>query len=247
MTREATKPTEGIIKFSSHLSEGDSVSFLLNSFTVLVGTYRGTDDLGGLLFDDIRAVDGTSVTDGNSLVPLEFFRTCMETWNLMPNGLAYEGCQIIENGMPLANAMLKIEDLAEYDEIAEAVKKAAPGSDVHFDQPKLKVGLDLPIDDDLPERGLALARKIYEAVGYKHAEFGDVIVYLIDEEKFQDERARIGFWRTKDYETNAPKITCHVVIEGEQLDAYGDSFNALMADDSFYAAALQGALAAELG
>ena len=246
LTGDRMKPTDDIVKFSSHLSEGDPVSFLFNSFTVLVGTYRGTNDLGGLLFDDIRAVDGTPVADGDSLVPLEFFRACVETQNLMPGGLAYEGCLILEDGMPLIDAMLNTEDLAEYDEIVDGVKEAVPGSEVYFDQPKLKVGLNLPVDDDLPERGLALARKVFEAVGYKHAEFSDVIVYLIDEEKTEDERARISFYRTKDYETGEPKITCYVMVGGGRLDAYGEKINALAADDPFYSDAMAGVAAEKL-
>jgi len=115
---------------------------------------------------------------------------------------------------------------------------------VGFEQPYAKVQLNLPVDDNLARDGLEAARKVFEAVGCRHAEFPDVIVYLVDEDDMQGDTARIGLMRMTNNVDGSFEMHLFDNVTGNVLDKYKEQFDSLIKADSFYSALSDGVDAA---
>lgn len=237
---QAIAPSQGLAMFGQRLEAGDDVSFMLGNYVALKANYAGTNDESFLSFDNVATVEGQPVGDADAQRAAEFYATCLETWERMPSGLQFKGGEVDEDGLLSETQSMKVEQIDEYDQIEQSVTKAVPGASVNLEQPYVKVQLDLPVDGSLAYDGLQAARKVFEVVGCRHAEFPNIIVYLVDEDRVKGNMARIQLARTVNWSDGSFILTVSKSIQGEQVEGYEDDFTSIMRDDALFSTYLRG-------
>ena len=235
-----TTPTGELAAFEKRLEAGDDVSFMLGGYVALKARYGGVNDEGFLVFDGVTTVEGQPVEEADAQRAVEFYATCLDTWQRMPSGLEFKNGEAIEDGQLSETQSMKVERLDEYDQIEQSVTKAVPGASVNLEQPSVKVQLDLPVNGNLARDGLEAARKVFKAVGYQHAEFPSITVFLVNEDRMEGNRARIELTRTTNYDDGSFKLHVIEMVEGDQLEGYAGDFESLMQADAFYSALSNG-------
>ena len=145
------------------------------------------------------------------------------------------------------NTENEIRDFMNYGEentvLEENILQAAPDAEVIFDQDSIRVFLNLPVDSDLPQKGLAFGQKIFESVSLENCPYDSIIIYLIDEDNSTKERARIifskhykNYYSQDDFSVNDDESYCYVygAFNGGRLNDYREDFLSLIENDSFY-------------
>ena len=105
---------------------------------------------------------------------------------------------------------------------------------------KLYVFLNLPVNENLPEKAPELAKTIYEKLSLDQLPFDTLGIYLIDEDSMTSERARIFF--AKEYpllfstseEMAAGEIYTYGIMRNGRLDSYKKRFVEKIQSMEFY-------------
>ena len=105
---------------------------------------------------------------------------------------------------------------------------------------KLCVFLNLPVNENLPEKAPELAKTIYEKLSLDQLPFDTLGIYLIDEDSMTSERARIFF--AKDYpllfstkeEMPAGEIYTYGIMRNGRLEPYKERFVEKIQSMEFY-------------
>ena len=140
-----------------------------------------------------------------------------------------------------------IRDLLNYGEentvLEENILKAAPEADVIFDQESIRIFLNLPVDGDLPQKGLTLGQKIFESISSEKCPYNKIMIYLIDEDDSIQEQASIGFRKhykryenADDFSVSDDESYSYVygTFKGGRLNGYREDFLSIIENDSFY-------------
>ena len=233
-------PKGQLAAFGSQLDEGDEVSFMLGDYVALKARFAGHDESGAYKFERLTTFDGRAVDNPDAEWAVQFYKACLDTWEYLPDNLELKDGLVTEGGAVLTDAPMSFEKPEEYLGVEGAVQKAMPQAGVNFEPPYLKVLVAQPIDDELFKDGLAAARKVFQSVGYRHAEFENVIVYLVDEEKQPGEQASIMMARRIDSYTGVPTLHLTDIVTGQQLGNRSTELDELIEADPFFSAMKQG-------
>ncbi len=101
----------------------------------------------------------------------------------------------------------------------------------------LRISIELPVDENLPQNMISTAKKLYELVDFENSFFDDLSLYFIKEQG--EERARVFF--RKDYaqmyygdELVTGYIYAHGIFEGGRIEKDHQVFLDLIAEDEFF-------------
>ncbi len=123
-------------------------------------------------------------------------------------------------------------------ELEEKISAIADVRFVEQAEGNLRVGLDLPVDEKLPENAIEAAKKIYELTDFENSVYKGLNIYLITEDG--DERVRIFF--VKHYETIASYkeefkngfVYAHGIFQGGRVERDKEEFIKLISEDEFF-------------
>ena len=101
----------------------------------------------------------------------------------------------------------------------------------------LKIVLDLPVDENLPQTMVDVAKELYSIVDFENSNFDTLSIYFIEE--LGEERARIFF--DKYYitmysggETASGYVYTYGIFQGGRLERDRQAFLDLVTEDEFF-------------
>ncbi len=126
-------------------------------------------------------------------------------------------------------------------DLADLKNKISEIADVRFvelEQGTLKVALNLEVNEELPEKAIEIAKKIYKLTDFENSDFESLYIYPIEE--VGKERVRIFF--SKHYETlasykeefNEGYIYAHGLFAEGRVDRDKEVFLKLVSEDEFF-------------
>ena len=129
-------------------------------------------------------------------------------------------------------------------EIRQAIEDAYPVRFIEADRLNLKIALDFPADENLPQTMLTEARKIYELVDFENSEYDDISLYFIKEQ--DEERARIFFCKYykgmySSTELESGYVYTHGIFKGGRIERDKETFMTLLGEDEFFQSLNHGA------
>lgn len=161
----------------------------------------------------------------------------------MPRSVNLDDVQfdISKNGGTDPDTQFGITNTAEEKAMEEKVLRAAPNAKVSFHDWSINVSLGLDVDEELPEKGTALVKEIFQSSDFENSNYQCMNFYLIEEAEKELERARIFFqknyWASED--TSSPyedgKFDVTGVFAYGRLERYQEEFIRIVNTDEFYA------------
>ena len=212
----------------------------------------------GLLTEDIYVFQGTlgEAFDGEALClnrscfcdyfgteedetwPFEFFRAINDTL-----GLSIEYDISVGNGNIRAEKVLTetLKDSSYYSDLLNDIKQFAPNAEIHFPDSiddssnELYIQLNLEIDEELPDKSLDVAMKIYKGMNLSCSEFESIRIVFVKEEEKTDEWARVEFIKcpVKTLEERNKIGTMGAFLNG-RLTPYQSKFRSNLLGNAFY-------------
>lgn len=124
-------------------------------------------------------------------------------------------------------------DLAELRELIQGIH---PGTEVFTGgKSTLYCILHLPIDSDLPNKGVETAAEIYDAVGFESRQYERMTIVFTDEDGEETERARISFTKWyKYFDGSEPYIEVSGLYYGGQLQTTMNAMQELCESEDFF-------------
>lgn len=118
--------------------------------------------------------------------------------------------------------------------VTEKIRSILPKAKVKFEQTTVKVSLNLPVDERLPEEALRLSEEICRAIDFEHSVWTRLILYLTEENNDYGERARVLFTKiTGIYEVSEGRIEAGGIFCRGRLELYKDAFRQAVEESEF--------------
>ena len=126
----------------------------------------------------------------------------------------------------------------------DAVRKISKNADVSYSKNNLTIELHLPVDDSFPEKATEIPRQIVEELNAQKLSVPDyIMIYMIDEDDDQFERARVFIdkaYGTKQTGEDGSKsfsdsyLYTHGIFRGGRVTPYSSGIRTLIENSEFY-------------
>ena len=139
------------------------------------------------------------------------------------------------------------------EEIKTKILKTDPKAEVRFSKSAVLIGLNLDMDETLPQKSTSLVKEIFEASDFISSDFQEIQFYLIEENNKETERARIFFSKTYSGQPENKKvyllgdISLSGMFAGGRLERYQEEFQRIVEKDAFYREKVMSEYAWEFG
>lgn len=123
-------------------------------------------------------------------------------------------------------------------ETESKIKELAEVRFIEEDGGNIRIGLNLPVDEKLPENALKTGKAIFELLDFENSSYNTASIYLIAEEG--EERARIFFSKqynsfySTDEKTDNGYVYTYGIFKGGRIQRDKEAFLSLLAQDEFY-------------
>lgn len=119
-------------------------------------------------------------------------------------------------------------------DVTEKIRSILPKAEVKFEQTVVKVSLNLPVDESLPEEALRLSEEICRAIDFDHSVWTRLLIYLTEENNEYGERARVFFTKSIGiYDVSEGRIEAGGIFCRGRLDLYKDAFRQAVEKNDF--------------
>ena len=122
-------------------------------------------------------------------------------------------------------------------ETRQAIEADYPVRVIEADGLNLKIILDFPVNENLPQTMVTEAKKLYELIDFENSDFDTLSLYFINE--MDEERARVFF--SKHYKTmyssselESGYAYTYGIFKGGRIERDKEVFMALLAEDEFF-------------
>ena len=122
-------------------------------------------------------------------------------------------------------------------ETRQAIEADYPVRFIEADGLNLKISLDFPVNENLPQTMVTEAKKLYELVDFENSDFDTLSLYFINE--MDEERARVFFrkyYKTmySSSELESGYAYTNGIFKGGRIERDKEVFMALLAEDEFF-------------
>ena len=222
-------------KFAEATSVGDTVFFVIGETNVCSGTYAGKVD-GAYVFTDLKSSTGVAVEDEGGRWVESVLSTHLKTMELVPSSVQLRDWDITDAGRLTFDSDPEMVPDPMDKEIGRRIKEIAPDCDVVDKGKRLYVSLSLPVDENLAEDGLRIAKELYEGISFYSPVWTSLCVYFIDEDDDPFERARVFMdWDLAGIDSIEVTPRFHGIVSGGRVEAYRDDFDRAFESDPFWA------------
>ena len=135
---------------------------------------------------------------------------------------------------------------SEAGTIRKTVKEIWPDATMSCSVGKVYISLHLPVDNQLPEKAIALSEQLYSAIDPENTDIESIVLYLIDENDTEREKARVFFYKEwsviysddtiEELERKAKARNFYydsIMING-RVEDYAETMNELIENSEFF-------------
>lgn len=194
---------------------------------------------GFLLFTNCHLADLDTIDADHSylynLIPVLADNLDHNMYQLELSYVSFDADSPMMYGLPASSAAKELQT------IQSAILAIAPDATVYRNENTVYVQLSVPVDEQLPENGLALVQQVYEAANLKESTFSSLLVAMIKEDDAAGERCRVSFHKSYSTLYEVPEepmtdgtIDVSLILQGERMEPYREVFQSILETGTYF-------------